>query len=69
MLKIGAKVKLGENVYEVMNFNRRGGLSTCAMCSLFDNNCTEVMPQPCIKMIPLNAYLKKVEQSPQVDCK
>ena len=61
MLKIGEKIRLGENVYEVVKFNRRGGLSTCAMFSLFDNNCTEIMSQPCIKVIPLNAYLKKVE--------
>lgn len=69
MLKIGERLGIGEHVYEVINFNRTEDLSPCVMCDLFDNDCTEAMSESCLEVIPLNAYLKKVEQPPQVDCK
>jgi len=69
MLKIGEKLNLGEHVYEVVSLDTTEDLSPCKMCALFDNNCAEAMSESCLEIIPLSAYLKKVEQPPQVDCK
>lgn len=62
MLKPGQKIKIGEQEYAVTNFYESENTSVCTMCDLFDNNCTELMyPNTCVRIIPANAYLKKVE--------
>lgn len=76
MLEIGEKVKIGENTYEVTT--AKSCELSCAVCSFkkecnrskaFDALKAKHFALHCVDLIPVRAYFKKVEQSPQVDCK
>lgn len=75
MLNEKERIKLGKEEYEVTVATE--DQSPCSLCDIKDcymNKDLDAIKArhfalSCFNLVPDNAYFKKVEQSPQVDCK
>jgi hypothetical protein len=75
MLSIKQRVVLGEDVYKVTLVDKTK--LPCVECDIRDcykNKYLDALKamslvRSCVDLIPINTCFKKVEQSPQVDCK